>query len=108
MMFFNDFIHKYKLKNKATSDITFYRILCSIGLDSVDLYLRHGPFSSDNGIIYLHLSKVTHWVAYISENYFDSYGCSPPQKLSKLFIKRTRHCLYSEHKTQGLPTKRDI
>ena len=34
------------------------------------------------------------------QNYFDSSGCSPPQKLSKVIIKRKECCSYSEHQIQ--------
>ena len=39
--------------------------------------------------------------------FFDSYGFSPPQKLSRFFIKRNGHCLFSEYKKQDLTSKRD-
>ena len=65
------------------------------------------PFLSDVGIVNLHPSKGTHWVAYMNEIYFDSYGCSPPQKLSKFIIKRNGYCLFSEYKIQGLTNKGD-
>ena len=78
MTLFNDFVRKYKLKNKATSNIKIQKVLTSIGLDNVNIYLRDGPFSSDIGIVNLHPSKGTHWVCYINENFFDSYGCVCP------------------------------
>ena len=31
---------------------------------------------------------------------FDSYGCAPPKTLSKLIIKRSGYCLYSEYQIQ--------
>ena len=71
---FNDFVEKYILKNKATSNKKIQKVLTSIGLDNVNIYLRDGPFSGDIGIVNLHPSKGTHWVCYINENYFDSYG----------------------------------
>ena len=74
------------------------QVLDSIGLYDVGIYLRDGPFSSDICIENLHSTKRTHWVVYINENYFDSYGCCPPQKLSKFIIKRNGPCLYSEYK----------
>ena len=46
-------------------------------------------------------SKGTHWLAYINNTCFVSYGC-PPQKLSKFIIKRYGHCLYSEYEKPGL------
>ena len=99
-MIFNDFVKKYILENKATSNIKFQKVLTSIGLDIVNIYLRDESFSSDIGIVYLHPSVGTHWVVYIDEIYFDSYGCVPPKKLSKFIIKRKRYCLYSEYQVQ--------
>ena len=59
----NDFLKKYKLKNKATSNVKIYEVLKKIGLDSkVGIYLRDGSFSSDIGVVNLHPSKGTHWV----------------------------------------------
>ena len=100
MMTFNDFIKKHNLKNKATSNIKIQQVLGSIGLDNVGIYLRDGPFSTDIGIVNLHPSKGTHWVCYIHQNYFDSYGVVCPKKLSKFIIKRNGYCLYSEYQIQ--------
>ena len=97
---FNDFIKKYNLGNKATSNIKIEQVLNSIGLNNVGIYLRDGSFKSDIGIVNLHPSKGTHWVCYINENYFDSYGITPPKKLSKFIIKRNGYCLYSEYQIQ--------
>ena len=99
-MDFNEFIKKHNLRNKATSNIKTQQVLNSIGLNNVGIYLRDGPFSSDIGIVNLHPSKGTHWVTYINENYFVSYGCVSPKKLSKFFIKRIGYCLYSEYQIQ--------
>ena len=97
---FNDFIKKYKLKDKATSNIKIQQVLSSLNLSFIEIYLRDGLFRSDIGIVNLHPSKGTHWVCYINENYFDSYGCSPPKKLSEFVIKRNGYCLYSEYQIQ--------
>ena len=100
MMVFNDFVKKYNLKNKATSNIKIQQILSCLGLSDVGIYLRDGLFSTDVGIVNLHPLKGTHWVCYINENYFDSYGCVCPKKLSKFIKKRNGYCLYSEYKIQ--------
>ena len=100
MITFNDFIKKFNLKNKATSNIKIQNILSSLSLNGVGIYLRDAPFKSDIGIVNLHPSKGSHWVVYINENYFDSYGCAPPKKLSKFIIKRNGYCLYSEYQIQ--------
>ena len=100
MITFNEFIKKHNLKNKATSNIKIQQVLNSFGLNKVGIYLRDGPFSSDVGIVNLHPSKGTHWVTYINENYFDSYGCASPKKLSKFIINRNEYCLYSEYQIQ--------
>ena len=99
-MTFNDFIKKYNLRNKATSNIKIQQVLSSLSLNVVGVYLRDGPFESDIGIVNLHPSKGSHWVSYLNENYFDSYGCAPPEKLSKFFKKRNGYCLYSEYQIQ--------
>ena len=63
MITFNDFVHKYKLKNKATSNGKIYEVLKNIGLDAkVGIYLRDGSLSNDIGMVNLHPSKGTHWV----------------------------------------------
>ena len=100
MITFKDFIKKFNLKNKATSNIKIQNILSSLALNDVGIYLRDGLFESDIGIVNLHPSKGTHWVSYLNENYFDSYGCVPPKKLSKFIIKRNGYCLYSEYQIQ--------
>ena len=93
MMTFNDFVHKHKLENKATSNIKIQQVLSSLSLDDVGIYLRDGPFSSDIGFVNLHPSKGTHWVCYINEEFFDIYGVVCPKKLSKFIIKRKGYCL---------------
>ena len=69
-------------------------------MNDVGIYLRDGPFESHIGIVNLHPSKGTHWVCYINENYFDSYGVVCPKKLAKVIIKRNGYCLYSEYQIQ--------
>ena len=76
MMTFHDFVHKHNLKNKATNNLKLYEVPKKIGLDSkVGIYLTDGKFSTDYGIVNLHFSRGTHWVCYIKDCYFDSYGC---------------------------------
>ena len=101
LLSFNDFVHKHDLKNKATSNLKKYEVSKKIGLYSkMGIYLRDGPFSSDIGIVNLHPSKGTLWICYINENYFDSYGCVCPKKLSKNIMKGNGCCLYSEYQIQ--------
>ena len=100
MMKFNDFVKKFDLKNKATPNIKIQQVLDSMGLNNVGIYLRDGFFKSDIGFVNLHPSKGTHWVCYINENYFDSYGVVCPKKLSKFIIKQNGYCLYSEYQIQ--------
>ena len=90
----NDFVHKYMLKNKATSNIKVYEVLKNMGLDTrVGIYLRDGPFLSEIGIVNLHTSKGTHWVSYKNEIYFDSYRVVCQKKLAKFIIKQNSYCL---------------
>ena len=100
MITFNDFVHKHNLKNKATSNRKIQKVLTSVGLDNVNIYLRDGLFSSAIGIVNLNPSKGTHWVCYINENYFDSYGIICPKKISKFILKGNGYCIYSEYQIQ--------
>ena len=81
-------LKKYNLKNRATPNLKIQQVLSSLGLRDVGIYLRDSPFSNDIGIVNLHPSKGSHWVCYINEIYFDSYGVVCPKKLSKFIIKR--------------------
>ena len=66
MMTFNEFIIKYNLKNRATSNIKMQQVLPSLFLKDVGIYLRDEPFSTDVRLVNLHPSKGTHWVIYIN------------------------------------------
>ena len=99
-MTFNDFIKKYKLKNKATSNIKIQQVLSSLSLNDVGIYLRDGLFESDIGIVNLHPSKGTHWICFIKDSYFDSYGVVCPIKLANFIINRNGYCLYSEYQIE--------
>ena len=49
---FSDFICRYNLNIRATSNIKIYEVLKTTGLDSkVGFYLRDGNFSSNYGIL---------------------------------------------------------
>ena len=89
---FNDFINKYNLENKATSNKKIQQIHSSLSLSDKVIYLKDGPRSIAVGIVNLLPSKGSHWVAYINENSFDSHACSPPEKVTKLITKRNAHC----------------
>ena len=101
MITFNEFIKKYNLKNKATSNIKLYEVLKNIRLDTkVGIYLRDGLFSTDIGILNLHPSRGSHWVLYIKDCYFDSYGCPPPKQLLNYLKNKHKKCIYSEYQIQ--------
>ena len=87
-MTFNIFIEKCKLKNQATSKKKIQQYVCSIGFNNVGIHLRDGPFRSEIRIITLHPTKGTYWVAYITEEFFDSYG-RPLIEHSKITQKKT-------------------
>ena len=102
----NDFILKHKLKNEATSNIEIYQILSSLSLSDVGIYLRGGPFESDIGIVNVHPIQATDWLLYFHECYFDSYGITPPNKLSEIIIKRNGHCFFPKKNTSCDKSKR--
>ena len=89
----NDFVYKYNLKKGATSNIKFQIILTSLSFSDLGIYLGDRPFSGDLGIVILHPSKGAQWVGYIKDSYFDSYGCGPPNKISRFIVKQNGHRL---------------
>ena len=42
-------------------------------------YLRDGPWTIDVGNVKLHQTSGAPWVLFKNQNYFNSFGCSPPQ-----------------------------
>ena len=107
MIDFNEFVRKYNLKNKATSNIKVYEVLKKIGLDSkVGIYLRDGDFLTSYGIVILHPSRGTHWVLYIKDCFFDSYGCPPAKKLLIYLENNYKNCIYSEYQIQKIDSFR--
>ena len=75
-------------KIETTSNVKFSQILSSLSLNDVGIYSRDGTFLSDIGIVNLHATKGTHWIAYINESYIDSSGCICPKNLSKFNRKK--------------------
>ena len=53
-MSFNDFVHKEKLKIKATSNIKIHQVLSSLFLNDVGICLRDGQFKTDVAVVNLH------------------------------------------------------
>ena len=103
MITFNDFVHKHNLKNKSISNIKIYEVLKKIGIDSkVGIYLRDGDFLTNYGIVNIHPSRGTHWVLYIKDCYFDSYGCPPPKKLLNCLKNKYKKFICSEYQIQKM------
>ena len=43
--------------------------------------MRDDKSTTDSGIVNLHPTKGTHWVMFVTEFYFESYGCPPPTNI---------------------------
>ena len=74
------------------------QVLSSLSLKDVGIYLRDGPSSTDVGIVDIHPSKCSHWVLYIDEIYFHSYGVVCPKKLAEFIIKRNKYLYFQNIK----------
>ena len=89
MLKFKEFIREFNLKNKATSNIEIQNVLERIVIkcgDTIGISMRDDKFTTPIGIVNLHPTKGTHWVLYINQFYFDSYGIIPPLSIQK-YIK---------------------
>ena len=60
--------------------------------------MRNDRFKTDSGIVNSHPSMGTHWVMFINEYYFDSYGCPPP--ISVNILNYLNIGQYSEYQIQ--------
>ena len=83
---FREFVAKYRLKKEATSNVKIKEILnmlrASSELDTAcGIYMRDVKFTTTSGIVNLHPTKGTHWVMFVNEFYFDSYGCPLPTNI---------------------------
>ena len=72
---------------KTTTKLKIRKSFSSLSLIDVGVYLRDGPFESDIGNAKLHPTSGIHWVAYISETYFDIYDYGALNKLCRFFTK---------------------
>ena len=99
---FKEFVEKYGLKNKATSNVKRKEILDTLSafgilkLNSTGIYMRDDKFTTDSGIVNLHPTKGTHWVMFVNEFYFDSYGCPPPTNI----LNHIKKSIYSKYQIQ--------
>ena len=59
-MSFKDFVHKYSLKNKATSNLKIQQVFSFLGSSDIGIFLGDRLFSTDIEIVNLHPSKGTH------------------------------------------------
>ena len=58
--------------------------------------MRDDTFYTKSGIVNIQPAKGTHWVMFINEYYFDSYGCPPPMTV----INHINKGNYSENQIQ--------
>ena len=92
---FKEFANKYGLKNEATSNVEIEEILKLMNT-SCGIYMRDDKFITTSGIVNFHPTKGTHWVMFVNEFYFDSYGCPPPLNITK----QINNGIYSEYQIQ--------
>ena len=92
---FKEFVDKYGLKDEATSNIKIKEVLDKLTIPA-GIYMRDDKFTTIAGIVNLHPTKGTHWVMFVDEFYFDSYGCPPPTNI----LNHTKKGIYSEYQIQ--------
>ena len=99
---FQEFVEKYRLKIEATSNLKIHsekEILNELDIlagVSCGIYMRNDKLTTTAGRVNLHPTKGTHWVMFVNEFFFNSYGCPPP--LNRMsFINKG---IYSEYQFQ--------
>ena len=86
---------KIWIKNEATSNVKITEVLDKLTIPA-RVYMRDEKFTTPSGIVNLHPTKGSHWVMFVTEFYFDSYGCPPPLNLMSLL----NNGFYSEYQIQ--------
>ena len=79
---FKELVEKYRIKYEATSNVKTKEILDILNLKSTGIYMRDDKFTTTAGVVNLHPTKGTHWVMFVNEFYFDSYGSPLPVNIS--------------------------
>ena len=109
---FKDILKKHNLKNEVPTNKKILEVLkkiCNhnrVGVfaeqnhNEVRIFMRDSNLSGDIGIVNLHPTKGTHWVLFINNYYFDSYGCPSPKNILKYIKFKYDKCIYSEYRTQ--------
>ena len=82
-----------KLNLKKPSGPFFFLIPPEVGVG-----LRGGSLTTKVGTVKLHPSEGTHWIAYMDQNFFDSYGAPTPENFLTFCIGRNSYCLFSKYK----------
>ena len=93
---FKEFIEKYRLANEATSNVKIKEILKLMSITECGIYMRDDKFTTNSGIVNLYPTKGTHWVMFVNEFYFGSYGCPPPTNI----LNHIKKGIYSEYQIQ--------
>ena len=81
------------LKKEATSCVKINKILNEINIPT-GIYMKDVAFTTNSGIVNIHLTKGTYWVLFVDEFYFDSYGFPSPVNVITNQINRG---IYSEN-----------
>ena len=76
MLTFNQFLKKYNIKNKSTSNIEINKVN-----PSVEIVTKSQLIKTNKTIINLDDEKGTHWTLLIDGFYFDPFGVSPPREV---------------------------
>ncbi len=79
----SEFMRKYNLQNKATSNKKISEVINKLGIKNFNIYMRDDKLTTKQGIINIHPTRGTHWVCYYNKNYFDSFGVKPPKSIDK-------------------------
>ena len=79
----------------ATSNVQIKEILNELNIPA-GIYMGDDASTTKRGIVYLHPTKGRHWVMLVDQNYFDSYGCAPPNNLLNQ-IKRSRLIVFIQN-----------
>ena len=82
-MDFKNFLKKYNLENKTTSNVKISEVINKLKIKDFGIYMRNDTLTTKQGIINLDTKKGTHWVCFYEQYYFDSFGVRPPKNIER-------------------------
>ena len=87
LLSFEDFVNEYNSENETTPNLKIEKILNLLGLN-INTFLTSSKFTTKDGIVNLHPTNGTHWVAFVNKVCSGFCGFPPPNLSTASITKK--------------------